>query len=38
MKTEFQKYESLFAKMKPLTKGNKEERPKNKKGKKNGKN
>lgn len=32
-KTEFQKYESIFAKMKPLTKDNKEE-PKKKKHKK----
>lgn len=41
MKTEFQKYESFFAKMKPLTKDDKEEHKKkskkSKKGKKNDK-
>jgi hypothetical protein len=38
MKTEFQKYESFFAKMKPLSKDSKEDKLKKKKGKKHGKN
>ena len=35
MKTEFQKYESIFAKMKPITKG--EDKPKKEKASKKGK-
>lgn len=33
MKTEFQRYESIFAKMKPLTNGDKEKHKKKKKTK-----